>query len=310
MNATPRSGIPARTLKAVLPPQRIRFVPDISAECLRCRHTNELSLWYCLRAINRSGSGTLDLRLALQTLTGTFGYTKRTVYRQLSGGHDIFWTIISQNTASRIYIHGISTVARLLQVRPTQKYFREVLTERFNTASKRRAEVYASVFKPWGVRANPISRASIKAITGVTKSRQRRYEAVAGIKRTPNYAMTFSGTGADHRVEPETMVVKGKSREYVVPKRLGNTYHSGQTQGCQGQLKGLPSASKAVRSSESGEARTSPSRRFFKSHKRLVGELSKRGDVAEHQGYYLLNNAYRSRKGRMEWCSYSAFNLE
>ena len=80
------------------------------------------------------------------------------------------------NGTSRIYIHGISKVASLLQIQWTQRYFREVSVDRFNTHSKRSAELYASIHKPQGVQVNPMSRACITAITGLSKSQQRRYE--------------------------------------------------------------------------------------------------------------------------------------
>ena len=35
---------------------RVRLIPDISAKSLKDHKANELSLWYCLRAINHWGS--------------------------------------------------------------------------------------------------------------------------------------------------------------------------------------------------------------------------------------------------------------
>ena len=286
---------------------RVRLIPDISAKGLKDHKATELSLWYCLRAINHWGSGVLDMEFALQALIDTFGYNRRTVYRQLAKGESIFWTVIPQNGTSRIYIHGISKVANDLQIHWTQRYFREVSVERFNTACKRRAELYASIHKPAGTRANPMSRACITSMTGLSKGQQRRYEIVAGIKRTPNYAVVFQGTGRSHTVYPEKMIVEGKSREYTINKRLGNIYHTRQSMSSRGQLKGLPSVSKEVRSSISGEARRPNWKRFFKSYKALMRVLSGRREEEEHQGYYLVNNGYRSVRGRLEWCSYGIY---
>ena len=192
---------------------RIRLIPDISANGLKDHKANELSLWYCLRAINHWGSAVLDMEVALQALIDTFGYSRRTVYRQLAKGKSVFWTVIPRNGTSRIYIHGISKVASLLQIQWTQRYFREVSIERFNTASKRRAELYAGIHKPDGVRANPMSRACITSVTGLSKGQQKRYEVVAGIKCTPNYAVVFQGTGRSDIVEPKKITVEGKTGE-------------------------------------------------------------------------------------------------
>jgi hypothetical protein len=144
-------------------------------------------------------------------------------------------------------------------------------------------------------------------MTGLSKGQQRRYEIVAGIKRTPNYAVVFQDTGRSHTVYPEKMIVEGKSREYTINKRLGNIYHTHQSMSSKGQLKGLPSVSEGVRSSISGEARRPLSRRFFKSYKALMTVLSRRGKEEEHQGFCLVNNGYRSVRGRLEWCSYGVY---
>jgi hypothetical protein len=144
-------------------------------------------------------------------------------------------------------------------------------------------------------------------MTGLSKGQQRRYEVAAGIKRTPNYAVVFQGTGKNYTIEPEKMIVEGKSREYTINKRLGNTYHTCQSMSSRGQLKDLPNVSKGVRSSISGEARRTLWRRFFKSYKALMKVLPGRGEKEERQGYYLVNNGYRSVKGRMEWCSYGVY---
>ncbi|MFC1861357.1 hypothetical protein ACFLYL_03705 [Chloroflexota bacterium] len=58
----------------------------------------------------------LDLGVALQALIGTFGYSRRTVCRQLAKGKGVFWTVRPQNGTSRIYIHGIPKVASLMQI--------------------------------------------------------------------------------------------------------------------------------------------------------------------------------------------------
>jgi len=247
------------------------------------------------------------MEVALLALADTFGYNRRTVYRQLAKGNGIFWTVMPHNGASRIYIHGISKVANILQIYWTQGHFREVSVERFNTPGKRKAELYASIHKPAGIRANPMSRACITSMTGLSKTQQRRYELIAGIKRTPNYAVIFHGNNGSHTVEPAKMTVEGKSREYIINKRLGNIYHTRQSMSSRGQLKGLPSVSKGVRSSISGEARRPLSRRFFKSYKALMTVLSRRGKEEEHQGFCLVNNGYRSVRGRLEWCSYGVY---
>ncbi len=304
--ANPQSYMPVANTKALLGAYRVRLTPDLSAAAFRQHQVDQLALWYCLRAINHWGSAVLDTEGALQALIDTFGYSRRTVYRQLAKGKGVFWTVIPRNGTSRIYIHGISKVASLLQIQWTQRYFREVSVEGFNTHSKRSAELYASIHKPEGVRANPMSRACITAMTGLSKCQQRRYEVEAGVKRTANYAVIFQGIGRSHTVEPEKITVEGKSREYTINKRLGNIYHTRQSMSRKGQLKRLGCVSKRVRSSIGGEALQPLKKRFFKSYKALVRVLSRRGEE-EHQGYYLVNNGYRSIKGRLEWCSYGVY---
>jgi len=68
----------------------IKLVPKLSIAALKTNIDRELTLCYCLRAINYWGSGHLELQMAIESLTLHFHYSKSTTYRILSGGDGVF----------------------------------------------------------------------------------------------------------------------------------------------------------------------------------------------------------------------------
>jgi hypothetical protein len=72
-------------------PNCIKLIPGLFIACLKTNADKQLALWYCLRSVNRSGSGTIDLSDALNSLISKFHYSKTTVYRILKTGEGMFW---------------------------------------------------------------------------------------------------------------------------------------------------------------------------------------------------------------------------
>jgi hypothetical protein len=280
----------------------VRMVPDLSAAAFKQNKVNELSLWYCLRGLNDAGNGVLTTSLALLGLVKYFGYNSRTAYRQLRSGNEGLWTLETVKGVHRIKLLGLSNTCRYFGISfLTQTYFRDYPAYKLKTARQRRAQVYASFFKPDGIRASPIARQTLTRLTGLSKVQQLDLEKIAHVKKTPNYAMqffTFSGTGKDYTVLPIKQLIQTKSSEYYVNKRLPNIYHTQQAASSHGMLRKV-SRSLKVTSCIAGEA-VPLAKRYFGSFKRLHKGLAARGKGL-HEGLYLLNNAYRRIPGRLEW---------
>lgn len=281
----------------------VRLIPDLSAAAFKQGKVNQLATWYCLRSLNSTGSGFIDMKKVIAGLQEHFGFSKSSAYVALGEGNG-FWLTGLTKKRSTIRILGLLTVCTYLGTPLSrQRYFREVPDTSFNTPLKRRAEIYASFFKPAGIRANPISRAAIKEATGLQKVQQLRLERQAKIKKTPCFGVVYQGDG-HHEVQPEKIEVTTKHETYLINKRLGNIYHTQQTAASHGMLKKVSRELKSLRSSETGEAPVGLIQRYFKSFRRLIRGLTARGEGL-HEGYYLVNNADRLIRGRLEWSRYS-----
>ncbi|GAI15278.1 unnamed protein product, partial [marine sediment metagenome] len=171
-------------------------------------------------------------------------------------------------------------------------YFVDVPVAEVKDRAHRRAHLYASFFKPENARANPISRNSIEAATGVKRRQQRRYEVIAGVGRVANFAFEQRDNG---KLVPMIQLVKGKLREYYMVMRLGNTYHSQVSWPCRGMTKRVNARLKE-RSLEV-QAQASIPRRFF-----LKAQSVVKTPCRAPEAFLLVRERDRLMRGRMEWC--------
>ncbi len=167
----------------------------------------------------------------------------------------------------------------------------EIPIRAFRGRRTKRAWLYASFFKPDDSRAKPISRDSIKVATGVLRRQQQRYDKVVRIKRVANFAFYE----VEKSLVPIFDFVSGKTKQWKVVRRLGNTYRSRAIKASRGMTKKVNGKLKQ-RSLERDEARL-PQKRFFLSPRSLV-KSPERHDEA----FLLVKKKDRLIKGRMEWC--------
>ena len=263
------------TLSSVEPKQnncqalRVRLVADLSASAFRTRQTKELALWHCLRALNTRGTGQISVEKAVYGLGQYFGYSRRTIFRLLEQGEGVFWQRIAKKRGSVVKIYGLKRVCVMFDTPlfNTARFY-EVPAEKFDTLKKRRLALWASVHKPKGIKANPISRASLEEYTGVQRRTQIRYDQEGPVRRTPNY------------------------RPQCEQKRLPNSYHNKQEPGHKGML---PRVRRSLKSFKTDEAKLEK-RRYFGSIRRLLANKD-RVDLS----YLLTRSTERQIKGRLEW---------
>ncbi|MBA7528829.1 hypothetical protein ES705_21019 [subsurface metagenome] len=287
-------------------PLFVKLYPELSVAALRAGLDKELALWYELRAINSSGSsnpgqqwssGRLLLNETLAALVKYFGYSEATAYRLLKAGDGKLWDIYQTPWLpglSQVKIKGLEKVAEYLNTRVGRPV--EVRAADFKGRRAKTAWLYASFFKPDGVRAKPISRDSIEAATGVKRRRQQRYDKVAGIKRVANFACYQDGQG---KLVPWLKTVfsfckkTGKCKQWQKHRRLGNTYRSRALKAHKGMTKRVNA--ELQWSFNSDEARLP--KRFFLTPGSLI-----RSSVRDNEAFLLVNKRDRLIKGRMEWC--------
>jgi hypothetical protein len=272
----------------------VRLAPQLSIAALKSNLEKEISTWYCLRALNYWGSGRLDLADAVRGLILVFGYSQSAAYRILKSGDGTFWikqrSPLTKDIVVRIY--GLPRVAEYLRS-PSSPYFVEIPIPKFvgdgnNRIQRQRAWLYSVFHKPEGLLATPISRAAIEEATGVNRRSQQRYDKIA-IRRVANFANKQDDR---RKMIPAPDTVKGKNREWVVHKRLGNTYHSRATKGARGLLRNVKTA--CQQSLNRGEACLA--KRFFPSEKSFNKCRHHHEDP-----FILVRPAERLIPGRVEW---------
>lgn len=285
-----------------IPP--VKLYADISAAALRTKQTNTLALWHCLRALPSVKAGNITGR-SITDVAGqlsVYGYSLSRTIHLLYEANGLFWRVCEQRGRTTIKIYGLLTVLRQLGITrfTLDRHARIVEAGKFSSCQKRNSQFYASIFKPEGQIANPITRETITAITGLSLTQQRRYEKLAGvgIKRTPNYEMERAPNGG---LTPVIIQVPGKTKLYSVPRRLGNIYHTQQGSGCKGQL-GKARLVRGVKAPLSSEGVLPLTKLFFTSLRRIVRYF--KGTNRERQGYILVSNKDRCIRGRMEWQFY------
>jgi len=270
------------------------MVPELSAAALKSNHDKELALWYELRAININGSGVLVVHKALAALVKHFAYSRRTAYRLLRLGDGRFWQLEKalvhgrEVLPARVRLRSLESVAEYLGVKRLSHFIDMSIAE-VKDRAHRRAHLYASFFKPENARANPISRNSIEAATGVKRRQQRRYEVIAGVKRVANFAFEQR----NGKLVPMIDIVCGKDQEYAIVRRLGNSYHSQVSWPCRGMTKRVNARLKE----RSLEVQASIPRRFF-----LKAQSVIKTPCRAPEAFLLVRERDRLIKGRMEWC--------
>ena len=282
-------------LGAEMPPGAIRLIPNLSIAALQHGLAKELAMWYCLRAINHWGSGCLELQMAVEALALHFHYSRSTAYRILSSGDGVFWEkrYVSDTSRPQIKIHGLKRLAKYFAIR-CGTHFLEISSQDFvgtasNRVSRQRSWLYASFHKPEGTAAQPISRASIQEAIGVHRRSQQRYDR-ATVIRVANYACTQDTAG---RVTPIFELVDGKCQQWLVHKRLGNTYYCRAQRSGAGMLHRVNTA--LGQSFKKGEACFC--KRFFTTARSYLKCRNRHEDP-----YIGVRATSRWKIGRMEWC--------
>jgi len=244
----------------------------------------------------------MNIDVAVQGLVEIFGLSRETAYRTLKRGNGHYFDIYSQKGRARIKIYALKRVCEGLAIQGlTDRHFRDIPASQFKGSARARAELYASIHKPEGIKGKPVSRESLENRTGLHKVQQIRYEKEAGIKRTYNAAM-YQGNdplGGNGYKPLKQEIYSNKKGHREINKRLPNSYHTRQQASSIGML-GKVSRKLAETSLIPKEA-PRLSKRYFPSFRRLCKALMRRCQN-DKEGYYLVDPCNRVIPGRLEWC--------
>jgi len=283
----------------------VKLQSDLSASAIKKKATRGLALWACLRSINQpGGDGILPLQVAIERLVLDFNFPRSTVYSQLLHAEGKFLSLVPSKRGTTIKIWGLSQLLQWFSIASlTSRHWRTVRVEDFDGYAKRTAQLYASILPPVGIKGTPLSRATITSLTGLHKVQQRRYEVLAGVRRTPNFAMARVegplGKTGYIPMKQEIFTRTGGLRD--VNKRLGNSYHTRQQPGNKGMLTKVGVRNKPLVPQEAHHL----VRSYFLTFRKLIKAITRRTSL-DKAGFYLINSRKRIIKGRQEWCCVSS----
>lgn len=283
---------------------QVKMCVDLNIKAIKTKQNNEIALWYCLRSLDSKHNGELELGEAIEGLKVVFHYSPNTLAKHLNLGEGKLWRRVIGKYRTRILIYGLFAAHRYFDIkRKTDNHPRLIEVSQFNGVLKRDAWLYAIIYNPEGIEANPISRQTLTELTGLSRTQQRRYEKAAGVKRTPNYAMIADRNDKGHivSVKPDRMLVSNKDTQYFVNKRAPNIYHCKASIGVKGMLGNLK-LTRRYKGESYLTGEISMMKRWFRSMRQYVRVALKwkSGGVFE-PSLILLPNRLRLIKGRLEW---------
>ena len=212
----------------------IPISPDIAAAFLQHDLAGPGRIWLLLRHINRDGRGWLGVDEARAALTGEGSHLRVCGWRQLRNllrdGQGILW---EQDGAAgdegHIWLRKPAKVALALDVeRVSGRSVKIPVKALLGGVGEARAELYAAFHsgraKEATNKGRPISRETIKRLTGVPRRTQLEYEARAGIEVQYNYAVGERAT---------TAAMQERAWQHG-----GGTFHFVDSQGKQGKKGG------------------------------------------------------------------------
>lgn len=230
-----------------VPGPDLKVAPGLNCAVLKAKQNQILLLflWYCLRSINTTGTGVLDMESAIDLLESDYGYRRKTAYKHLAGGEGVFWRIDHSVRRGRSFIilASLARVAAYFKANiPERQHFILVPLSALPASGKvqaRRAMLYnTAAYRPFLQHRNdPISRMSLEEKTGVQARTQQRYDAIEDAKGHPVRQKTTR-----HCLDPvthklrsfETPVEKGKGEIWT--RQGGNRYRTWYSAGSRGML--------------------------------------------------------------------------
>ncbi|HFC11764.1 MAG TPA: hypothetical protein ENJ56_02890 [Anaerolineae bacterium] len=149
-------------------------------------------LWLLCRALDPNGSGVLAVRSLRQQLTDKASYfgSWRRIRQVLAQGEGVFWQRANNRKGQpQLYLLGAATVGKRLAIGRLERHNVALPTaDLLNGTQRARAAFYAAFHA--GRDSNPIARATIARVTGLSERSQRVYDKLTHVKAQANYALT------------------------------------------------------------------------------------------------------------------------
>ena len=177
-------------------PATIPLHPTVALALLREERVAEGRLWLLLRALDSEGRGWWARGEITAVLTDpaspTALCTPRYLRQLLAAGEGLFWR---QDKQGKVWLRGQAKVAASLGLRRLNGRAVELpLSVLFQPIGELRAHLYASFHSGRGEEAGPISRETLRDLSGVSPRSQQSHEKRARVEARPCLAVGPAGT--------------------------------------------------------------------------------------------------------------------
>lgn len=213
----------------------VKVYPELGYAAKLVKETKELSMWYELRALIkfRNHSGFIPLQEATKDFHDIFNYSYQTFRRILKLGEGIYWHEFYNEKRGIKYIElfGLGKICLHLNIVPTQRPV-IITVKDFIGRRLKNAWIYGAFNKTQGTPSkfiHPILRKVIEKVTHTKTRTQQRYDKILKTEIITNTAVDCNGN-------PEIVTYQGKSQEYKVQKKFGNSYIANSQKGFYGVL--------------------------------------------------------------------------
>jgi len=164
----------------------IKVYPDLSLVSLQRKQAKFLRVWYLARFLDERGRGWVWLDDLKRFCLDHSIMSKDSLRQTLRDGDGRWWVLVDYEKRGRkVCLRGIRKICDLLGLEVLRRSPVLLPVNVFCQIADFRAHTYSTVFNG---NDKPMSRATIKRISGVSKRSQRNYEQRAGVVVTQNWS--------------------------------------------------------------------------------------------------------------------------
>ncbi|MBK7180759.1 MAG: hypothetical protein IPH82_26880 [Chloroflexi bacterium] len=227
-------------------PSVITMHPSLALALLQQERVAEGRLWLLLRALDEHGRGWWQRREITAVLTGSATAvltgetshpplcTPRYLRQLLAQGEGLFWR---QDEAGKVWLRGQAKVAADLGLRRLRgRAVSLPLDILYRPIGELRAHLYASFHSGRGAEAGPISRETLRDLSGASPRTQQTYERKARVRVQPCLAVGEPATAANLQEHAwqhgraaftftDPLGQRGRPGRSYQARRLPNCYH-------------------------------------------------------------------------------------
>lgn len=167
---------------------RVKLLPDIFPEAHRSNEGALLRVWYLARTISTEHGYRIQRAELIKNIVQYLNVKERYANQLLENGDNLWWRLDDKNDL--VYMLGAKALSARLNCAASNANAVQMSIEHLAHLKDFYAACYAAYMQRYvhGNQSEPVSRATLMAIFGVTRNTLRRWEKQAGIIVIENFA--------------------------------------------------------------------------------------------------------------------------